>query len=111
MALEADVIQALLLYLLPAAFSVFVGLAGLWINLLHPKLDWKNETEVVKQGFPTFVTVFGSMLLVGIPLALLLLGIMDAPILGYAFTALCALGAFLIWKWLCSKGVRRFAEL
>lgn len=111
MALEADVIQALLLYLLPAAFSVFVGLAGLWINLLHPKLDWKNETEVVKQGLPTFVTVFGSMLLVGIPLALLLLGIMDAPILGYAFTALCALGALLIWKWLCGKGVRRFAEL
>ena len=81
------------------------------MKLLDGKLEWKNETEVVKQGLATFVTVFGSMLLVGIPLVLSLLGTVDPGVLGYGFTVLCALGAFLIWKWLCGKGVRRFAEL
>lgn len=110
-ALKPGISEAVLLYLLPATFAAFAGLAGLWINLMHPKFDWKSETEVVKQGLPTFVTVFGSMLLAGVPLVLTLFGVADAALLGYAFTALCALASLLLWKGLCGKGASRFAAL
>lgn len=103
--------EAVLLYALPAAFAVFAGLAGLWLNLLHPKFDWKSETEVVKQGLPMFVTVFGSMLFAGVPLVLTLTGAADAALVAYLFLALCIAGSLLLWRSLCGKGARRFAAL
>ena len=103
--------EAVLLYALPAAFAVLAGLAGLWINLAHPKFDWKSETEVVKQGLPTFLTVFGSMLFAGVPLVLTLTGVADAALVAYLFLALCIAGSLLLWRSLCGKGARHFAAL
>ena len=110
-ALHPTLKEAVVLYVLPAAFAVFSGLAGLWLNLLHPKFDWKSETEVVKQGLPMFVTVFGSMLLAGVPLVLTLIGAADATLIAAVATVLSAAGSVLLWKQLSDKGARRFAAL
>ena len=38
---------------------------GLLLNLWVPNFDWDNETIVVKQSFPSFMSTILGMLLVG----------------------------------------------
>lgn len=41
---------AVMLYLVPIAFALFTSVVGLALNVAMPKLDWKNEQQVIKQG-------------------------------------------------------------
>ena len=47
--------------ILPTAFLIFTDCLGLWFNLKHHKLDWANETEVVKRGLPVFLVMLVGM--------------------------------------------------
>ncbi len=58
-----------------------------------------------------FVTVFGSMLLAGVPLVLTLIGAADATLIAAVATVLSAACSVLLWKQLSGKGARRFAAL
>ena len=59
------------LYLLPLAYSVFIAVCGLLLNLLFPKFDYDNEIKVIKQSLPVFLTVIIGMLIVIGPFGLL----------------------------------------
>lgn len=52
-----------LVFLLPLIYTWFSVELGLFLNILFPKFDWKNETAIIKQGLPVFITVFGGMIL------------------------------------------------
>ena len=55
------IIEAILPFFILALAQIFVATTGLYINLLFPKLDWKNETAVVKQSISTFVSIMLSI--------------------------------------------------
>lgn len=58
-------VTAVMLYVLPLCYAVFISLLGLSLNVAMPKLDWKNEQQVIKQsasvGF-TLLAGFGAAL-------------------------------------------------
>ncbi len=61
--------DGILLTYIALAISHFGGNFGLLMNLRFPKLKWKTETEVVKQGLPTLMTIltaFGSAVVLGV---------------------------------------------
>lgn len=58
----------LMTFLLPLAYSYFIGLLGLWLNLRRPNFEWTNETAVIKQSFPVMVTSLGGMAIGLIPM-------------------------------------------
>lgn len=84
-----NILDWLLLIVMPQTFLVFIAFAGLAINLSLPKLDWTNEVQVVKQSTSTMAGMFGAMALVA-GMALLYV---------FALRGLLTLTAYL---WLCT---------
>ena len=58
-------IELTLCLFLPITVSAFVGILGLFLNLLLPNYEWENVTYIVKQSIPAISTVFLSILIVG----------------------------------------------
>ena len=58
-------IELALCLFLPITVSAFVGILGLFLNLLLPNYEWENVTYIVKQSIPAISTVFLSILIVG----------------------------------------------
>ena len=98
---------------LPVASLLFVALLGLLENLRHPNFDWVNETQAVKTGMAVAVTTFGTMGLVMLPLLFVILLGDRIPVsmIAPCFLALVLLLDLLLWRWLRTRGEKRFLEL
>lgn len=70
---ELSLLQSLFLILVPLLVGLLVSFGGLIINLHYPKLDWQTETEVVKQGMSTMLTLLFGFILVFLPIGMFLL--------------------------------------
>ncbi len=102
--------EALLLLLAGAAYTLFSATFGLLMNLLFPKLEWKNEMVAVKQGAAVMLAMLGSGAAAGAGAILLIVFALFLPTwialllytLGFA-----ALGIGLL-AMVMSVGARRF---
>ena len=65
--LDINPLTRVLLFLTPAALTVFQAMFGVAVNLRFPKFDWISEMIAVKQGASTLIAMFGSMALVALP--------------------------------------------
>lgn len=110
---SAGILMTVLMILVPVIFVLFFGCLGLMINLLKPRLDWDNETQVVKQSASVTVSLFLNW---GIVAALIgcyfWFGKHWMPeifllVCGSLFLA----GALIIRLWLMKKGSQIFAYL
>ena len=111
--LRPEPLTAAVCVLLPVACTLFVGLLGLFENLRHANFDWINETQAVKTGMAVAATIFGTMGLVMLPvLVIVLLGDRISPaLIPPGFLALLLILDLLLWRWLRTRGEKRFAEL
>lgn len=97
------------LYVTPLACAVFSAVFGLSVNLRFARLDWQNEAEVVKQGVSVAIAVFGSMVLLGA-----LIAVVIVTRLGWlcgAASLLLLLASALIWAGLVKNGEKRLMNL
>src|SRR5690606_3278651 len=62
---KVNIISYFALLILPLLLLSVCSLFGLLINLKYPKLEFTNETEVVKQSLSVMISVFSNMALVG----------------------------------------------
>lgn len=110
---KPEPLTAAICVVLPVACMLFVALLGLVENLRHPNFDWVNETQAVKTGMAVAVTMFGTMGLVMLPVPLiLLLGDRIPPsMIPPCFLALVLLLDLLLWRWLRTRGEKRFLAL
>lgn len=99
--------------LLPPVFSLFAGLVGLAENLRHPNLDWTNETQAVKSSMAVLFTMLIAWGLTALPVlaAVFLSDYVSFEAIALAFTALLAVGSFLLYRWLLRGGAARFENL
>ncbi len=67
----------LLLYALSLVISVFISIGGILVNLLLPKLDFKNEMEVVKQSASAITSILFFLVFLSTPSLLFLLEIFN----------------------------------
>lgn len=102
-----------LLLLLPAAFTAFMALFGLMENLRHPNFDWINEAQPIKRGLSATITMLVGFALVILPCALLGFFWEHLTPLGVALGYLAVLTAadLLLWRWLMTRGARRYEAL
>lgn len=68
--LHLELIDFILLYLMPIAYALLISQLGLIINLLDPKFDFTNEIQVIKQSLPVFLTMIIGIISVLVPLTL-----------------------------------------
>ena len=66
--LHFSLIEFILIYLMPFMYALFISSIGLIYNLLFPKFDYDNEIRVIKQSFPSFLTIFTGMIASIIPM-------------------------------------------
>lgn len=114
-ALALEVRGALLplMCLTPAAFCVFAGVLGLAENLRHPYFDWVNETQAVKSGASILLTMFicWGVLLLPVLLFAFLGNRISGPVLAGAMLAVLLVASALLYRWIMSRGLRRFEQL
>lgn len=99
------------LIIIPLLSLLFAAMVGLYCNLKYYKLDWKDEQEVVKQGFAVIlslgVAIIPSICLLVIYLVFLVSYI--SPMLYLMMMIIIWLGIdFLMYKLLMTKGVKLF---
>ena len=58
-----DVVTGVALFAIPIIASISMSFVGLMVNLLYPKIEWQNISEVVKSGLPIFIVNIGGMIL------------------------------------------------
>lgn len=106
-ALDMDLWQSLVLFFLPAAYSLFIALFGLLTNLFFPNFTWKAEVNVVKQSIPVFICMLTGM--VGAFLSAVPVFVFSS--VSPTLLAGCAAGVFLLlclllWRILQTTGAQ-----
>ncbi|MBE6597362.1 MAG: hypothetical protein E7641_06810 [Ruminococcaceae bacterium] len=110
---RTELIEGLVVILLPQLFSLVIGISQLLINLMLPKLDYISEIQVVKQSAAVTVSMFGGMgiaLLIALP-GVFLLSLIPLYIYGLCCVLLLAAAVIVLAKTLSRYGVRRFERL
>ncbi len=107
--LKLSLIEAIWLYLIPLIFATAFGIFGLWVNIRMPRLDWKNEAEVVKQGGATMVTVFVGMF-AGFG-AMIVAGLTNSLLVSPVVFVLAAVLSLIMWRSLMKNGEQRLLSL
>lgn len=65
--LEPTIIDLLLILILPLLVSTLMGVLGLYINIVFPKLNWTTAVRVVKQSLSSGLTMLiGFLLMIGL---------------------------------------------
>lgn len=109
-----NMVECLVVIIVPVVFTVFEALFGLLVNLWKPKFDWINETVVVKQSVSVMITLFTTMALVlfigGIYIGYLNQFI-EATTYVYILLVLFLIIDVSFYYILNTWGIRRFEEL
>ncbi len=109
-----DVPVCLCMGLTGVLLTVATNALGLVENLRHPGLGWLNETQAVKQSMSVLFTMllnWAILLAMGLLWFLLLSEHMTAQAYLLVWSALLAVLAILMRRWIATRGVRRFESL
>lgn len=103
--------QTLIALVISQVFSALWCMVGLLLDVYHPKLNWKTETEAVKQSVNGMLSMLVGLALVGLYAGIAVLFGMNGLSLNLAValsTVLMALGCALLGLWLRGKGARTY---
>ena len=105
--------MALLILVIAAAFVLSGALFGVVVNLHFPRFDWISEVVAVKQSMSTVICMFVSMAAVIVPIAgfALTSRVLRAEVYLALVAAVFAAVDFIQYRWLMTRGARRFSEL
>ncbi len=96
---------------LPVAY--LLSALGLLVDVVHPKLNWKTETEAVKQNFGAMIAMLLNMVAMALPIGLYVLCVVKGMGFYLAFTlamALVLLMCALVFWWLEKVGAKRYYQ-
>ena len=105
--------ERILILLLPLAYGIFSGMAGLSLGLKFPNLSWTNETAPIKQSASVTIALFGGWgyaIIVG-GLYCLLYSFLSAAVYLVLVLALTIILSALLYAWLRKRGTKIFASL
>lgn len=112
MALHANGLQTVLLFIVPAVYSLFIAVYGLYCNLLFPNLTWTTETTPIKQSASALIGVMTGLLLGAAPFALsFALPKVSITLLTLGSMGVAAVLTLVFILLLLTDGVKRFYRL
>ena len=103
----------LLLAICSYVLPLISGLIGIIINIKFPKLDAKDDTEVVKQSMSSFVSVMAGMFLTVISIMAIfkLIDLININLLVLIVTCIYSLLAFVLYLYASKKSSEEFNKL
>ena len=111
--LPIDTAEKALLLILPLVFLGFTAVYGMALNILFPRFEWVNETLVIKQSASTLLAVLGGMAIAALPVivSFAALKVMTPAAYLAIVAAIFAVAAAALYRWIATRGVKRFAEM
>ncbi|MBO4872448.1 MAG: hypothetical protein J5496_03425 [Lachnospiraceae bacterium] len=105
--------ELILMLLLPVLTVLFGALFGLMLGIRHVNLTWTNELMPIKQSLSVLIYLFAMMAYGAALIGLYFLIGQEIGALWYLTIAGCVIALIdvLLWQWLKTRGVKRFAEL
>lgn len=114
-ALKLDIVDSLLVIVCTIAFIWLISALGLAVNIKKPSLDWTNETVPIKQGASVVITMFSGW---GVAAVFGLFGFLAASagagalrVFFAVMTVVFLIAAYLITRWINTKGAKIFSQL
>jgi len=108
--LKFSLLQIFFTIIIVAAFSVFISLFGLVVNLKFPNFNWLTETVVIKQSAAAMIAIFTGIGAVGL-LAVLLAVISSANLAYVIYIGMMAIIDIALYRILTSWGTKQFTKL
>ena len=111
---DFNLLEGLMILVATVIFPAVAEIIGIIINLKYPKMDAKNDAEVVKQSMSSMVAVFLGMALLAISVFLMVEALnMDIPMdVTMAVTvAIYTLMAAGLTIYVRHKGTKMFNEI
>lgn len=110
--LRLTLATGLLTIAMPLAFSLFMALCGLVINLHFPVLDWMNEVTAIKQGASILLTMLSGFLCILLPFGVVFsMPASYSTLCIFVITLLILLCSFLLYRYLIKSGTKRLCTL
>ncbi len=108
-----EIIMILQIILLSLLLANFTSTLGLIINLIFPKMDAKNDTEVVKQSISSLIATFSGMTIFGIIVSFCFILIMSMSINTILFILIGIFSLLNVCNYfvLSKYGVKRLLEI
>ena len=113
-AIEADIITALAVIVLPVLVGIFQALFGVVMNLLMNRFDYANDVVAIKSSMASGITMFAGVGVVALPVILYAVVLKASFALSYLYPAcgiVLALGCFLMYYYLTHGAQKRFDML
>lgn len=111
LALDMKGLQALLLFVLPLTSALLVPAWGLIANLLFPRFDWTNETQIVKQSMASFIGLLGVPVITILVVMLFVKLQLDFVLIGVFTLLMVLILGIAAWAFILTQGVKRFRQL
>lgn len=107
------IIEAILLILLSIIIPLISHFIGIIINLKYPRLDWENETEVVKQSASSLISVLLGMILLIISIYVItkVIGKYNSITILLISTLIYILVNIVLYLYLIKRSVNEFNKL
>lgn len=110
--LRTNLLQSLLLIILPILYTLFMAIMGIVINLKWPDLEWSSEVVVIKQSLATVIGMLTGFLSIIIPGAIVLFIPSinnDMKLMG--ITVIISILTLMAYRYMNTKGERLFRSL
>ena len=111
-ALKPDALQAVLMFLTPISYAVFISLAGLVINLHLPKMNWVSEASVIKQSSASLVAMLVGIGSVIVPIMVIVRhpGLNPVALVTISTMIIIAID-YVLYKYLFTRGKNLFDKI
>lgn len=78
---KIDTVLVVSLFILSLLISLFISFGGILVNMLLPKLDFKNEMQVVKQSSASVSSILFFLLFLSAPAFIYMMGIFEMDLI------------------------------
>ena len=111
--LKISIVEAMLLICLTIIMPLVSHFIGIIVNLKHPKLDYENSAEVVKQSASSFISVMIGIVLLIISIYFLtkLINVISSTFILLLFMVIYLVIDIILYVYLISKGSKNFNKL
>ena len=106
-----SIVSALIIFGISLLFLLITDIVGIMINLWFPRLNWENETQVVKQSLSVLLSMVFNGVLAIIPVAIYLIFKIEIWIVALISVALYLAVFVLFTVLLFTKGKKIFNKL
>ena len=106
--------EILIILALTIIMPLVSEIIGIIANLLYPKMNAENDTEVVKQSMSSFVSVIAGMVLTGLTIYLLVKAVqqnIQTEIIMLLGLGIYTLAYFILMLYLKKVGTKKFNEI